>query len=113
MYTYRVLGVERVVDGDTVDVVLDLGFGLTLRQRLRVVGVDTPELRSPDPAERERAQAARTFAERWLTSNGQMVVTTYKDDKYGRMLGDFRREHRAETFSEALLASGHASKYAG
>lgn len=113
MYTYRVLRVERVVDGDTVDVVLDLGFGLTMKQRLRVIGIDTPELRSKDPAERERAQAAKDFAEKWLISNGQMIVTTYKDDKYGRILGDFKREHRPETFSEAILEAGLAEKYIG
>jgi len=113
MYTYRVLRVERVVDGDTVDVVLDLGFGVTIKQRLRIIGVDAPELRSKDPGERERAQGAKAFAEQWLISSGQMVVTTYKDDKYGRMLGDFRREHRPETFSEAILAAGLASKYGG
>lgn len=113
MYTYRVLRVDRVVDGDTVDVTLDLGFGLSLKQRLRVIGVDTPELRSSDPDERERAQAAKAFAEQWLISNGQMVVTTYKDDKYGRILGDFKREHHPETFSEALLSAGHAVQYRG
>ena len=113
MYTYRVLKVDRIVDGDTVDVTLDLGFGLSLKQRLRVIGVDAPELRSSDPSERERAQAARAFAEQWLTSDGQMVVTTYKDDKYGRILGDFKRERHSETFSEALLSSGHAVRYRG
>lgn len=111
MYTYRVLKVERVVDGDTVDVVLDLGFGLSLKQRLRVIGIDTAELRSKDPDEREAALKAKEFAEQWLLSNGQMIVTTYKDDKYGRILGDFKREHRAETFSEAILASGLALPY--
>jgi micrococcal nuclease len=113
MYTYRVLRIDRVIDGDTVDVTLDLGFGIMLKQRLRVIGVNAPEMRSSDAKERELAQAAKAFAEQWLISNGQMVVTTYKDDKYGRILGDFRREHHAESFSEALLSSGHAVKYSG
>lgn len=113
MYTYKVLKVNRVIDGDTVDVTLDLGFGLSLKQRLRVIGVDTPEMKSSDPTERERAQAAKVFAEQWLISDGQMVVTTYKDDKYGRILGDFKREDHVESFSEALLSSGHATRYGG
>jgi micrococcal nuclease len=113
MYTYKVLKVNRVVDGDTVDVTLDLGFGVSIKQRLRVIGVNAPEPRSPDPEQREKAQAAKVFAEQWLIANGQMIVTTYKNDKYGRILGDFRREHHAESFSEALLASGHAVAYTG
>ena len=113
MYTYKVLRIDRVVDGDTVDATIDLGFNITIKQRLRIINVDTPELRSSDPEERVRAVAAKEFAEQWLSANGQMVVTTYKDDKWGRMLGDFRREHQAESFSEALLSSGHAVKYGG
>lgn len=111
MYTYRVLRVDKVVDGDTVDVTIDLGFNLSLRQRFRVVNVNAPEMRADDPAVRARAAAAKAFAEQWFASNGKMVVTSYKDDKYGRMLGDFRREHSAESFSEALLSSGNAERY--
>jgi micrococcal nuclease len=113
MYTYRVLKVERVVDGDTVDVVLDLGFGLSLKQRLRVIGIDTAELRSKDPGEREAALRAKEFAEKWLLSGEKTTVKTYKDDKYGRILGDFYREHASESFSEALLNAGHAKAYHG
>lgn len=113
MYTYRVLRVDRVVDGDTVDVVLDLGFGISIKQRLRVMGVNTPEIRSPDAERRVKAQAAKVFAEQWLLSEGSMIVTTYKDDKYGRILGDFKHSGHSESFSEALLSAGLAERYLG
>ena len=113
MYTYRVIKIDRVIDGDTVDAILDLGFDITIKQRLRIIGIDTPELRSRDVEERLKARAAKDFAEKWLTTNGPFVVTTFKGDKYGRMLGDFRTEHGSESFAEAILSSGYASIYGG
>lgn len=113
MYTYRVLKVERVIDGDTVDIIIDLGFGLSLKQRVRVIGIDTPELRSKNEAEREAAKKSKDFAEQWFISDNCMTVTTYKDDKYGRILGDFKRTDKSEAFSEALLSAGHAEIYRG
>lgn len=113
MYTYKVFRVIRVVDGDTVDVLLDLGFGISIKQRLRIMGIDTPELRAQDPIEREAAQKAKEFAEKWLLSGKPMIVKTYRDDKYGRILGDFHQEEPSESFSEALLNAGHAKTYHG
>ena len=102
MYHYQVVSVNRVVDGDTVDVTLDLGFSLYLKQRVRILGIDTPELRSRDPEEKISAQVAKAFAEQWF-SEGVLTITTYKDDKYGRILGDFRKEGSELSYSEAVL----------
>lgn len=113
MYTYTVIKIDRVIDGDTVDAIIDLGFNISIKQRVRIIGVDAPELRSRDVEEREMAKKATEFAERWMATGGRMVVTTYKDDKYGRILGDFKLEQSSETFSEALMKAGLAKKYIG
>jgi len=113
MYTYRVIKIDRVIDGDTVDAILDLGFDITIKQRLRIIGIDTPELRSRDIEERLKARAAKDFAEQWFMANDALVVTTFKGDKYGRILGDFQTKHGSESFAEAILSSGHASVYDG
>lgn len=113
MYDYRVLKVERVIDGDTVDVVLDLGFNVSLKQRFRILGINTPELKDKDPFERARAIEAKKFAEDWFGSEGELRVESYKDDKYGRMLGDFYFGQRESytSFSEAILKANLAGKY--
>lgn len=112
MYHYQVLSVEKVVDGDTVDVILDLGFSLFTKQRVRVLGINTPELKSKDPVEKDRAFAAKAFAEQWFSS-GSFSVRTTKDDKYGRILGDFMKEGVPHSFSECVLKEGHGVVYNG
>lgn len=87
MYQYRGI-VTRVIDGDTVVVDLDLGFKVWLRdQHVRLEGVDTPELRSKDPEEREKARAAKKFVEGLLAPGTEVVVESKQWDKYGRVLG--------------------------
>lgn len=112
MYHYSVLSVERVVDGDTVDVVLDLGFNLYTKQRVRILGIDTPELRSKDQQEKQKALSAKEYAEQWFSS-GNLTVTTTKDDKYGRILGDFRKEGEELSFGESVIKSQFGVPYYG
>ena len=112
MYQYKVLSIEKVIDGDTVEVVLDLGFSLFTKQKVRVLGINTPELRSKDESEKQRALAAKRFAEEWFSS-GSFTVSTTKDDKYGRILGDFQKKGETESFSEAVLREGHGVAYDG
>lgn len=90
MYEYRAT-LLRVIDGDTIDVAVDLGFFVSHRRTLRLRGVNTPELNDRDPAVRAKAFAAKQFMINRLprTDNG-IIVRTHKDqdDKYGRMLAD-------------------------
>lgn len=113
MYNYKVLKVDRVIDGDTVDVVVDLGFNVSLKQRFRILGIDAPELKDKDPFIRAKAIEAKKFAEDWFNSRGALRVQSYKDDKYGRMLGDFYFEEQEGylTFSEAIMEANLAEKY--
>ena len=86
-YTYKVT-VDRVVDGDTVDVLIDVGFKTTVFKRLRLVELDTEELRSSDPIRREGAQNAKARMEEILANADTVYVQTYLDStgKYGRLL---------------------------
>lgn len=110
MYEYRVKSVERVVDGDTVDVILDLGFGLFKKERVRIAGVDTPEKRTRNDKEKRLGYDATAFAELWF-SEGDIVIRTEKDGKYGRLLGwCFKGE---ECFNHRLIDEGFAWQYTG
>ena len=75
----------HVVDGDTFDCTIDLGFHLTSLQRLRLHGVNTPELRSSNPEEREAAQKAKDYVIEMVMGKN-LKVQTYKDDAFGRYL---------------------------
>ena len=89
MFEYK-CKVTNVVDGDTVDVDIDLGFGVWLRdQRVRLHGIDTPESRTSDPSEKLYGKAAAEFLKKWL-DGGDVTIKTHKDErgKFGRILGE-------------------------
>lgn len=89
MFEYK-CKVTKVVDGDTVDVDIDLGFGVWLRdQRVRLYGIDTPESRTSDPFEKQYGKAAAEFLKKWL-DGGDVTIKTHKDGrgKFGRILGE-------------------------
>jgi micrococcal nuclease len=91
MYEYRCI-IKRVVDGDTVDVDIDLGFDLWLRgQRIRLYGIDTPESRTSDKVEKVFGKLAAAFVEAYLVEGESAILRTKKDaaGKYGRILGEF------------------------
>ena len=82
-----------MVDGDTADVDIDLGFGVWLKkQRIRFYGIDTPESRTSDDVEKIYGKAASAFVESYLPVNSVQTLITHKDavGKYGRILGQFK-----------------------
>ena len=87
MYEYAVKEVVRVVDGDTVDVVFDLGFSLFKKERVRLAGIDTPESRTRNLEEKAMGLEAKDKVVHELTSAGSIVCQTEKEGKYGRILG--------------------------
>ena len=111
MYEYKVKSVERVIDGDTVDVILDLGFGLFKKERVRVAGIDTPEKRTRDKREKKLGYDATHYAELWFGAEYDIVVKTEKDGKYGRMLGWFWRGDQC--FNHKIIDDGYALPYDG
>lgn len=109
-YTYKINQVLRVIDGDTMVVSIDLGFNLALTQTIRVKGINAPETRTANTQEKVRGLAAKAFAETWLQGKSLLIKTT-RDDKYGRMLGDFICTETGTTFAEAMLVANHAGVY--
>lgn len=114
--------VIKVVDGDTVDVDIDLGFGIMLTdERVRVMGIDTPESRTSDKVEDLFGEAAKARVKELM--KGDVVLITQEDrhgedmkGKFGRILGDFyveRYEGQQETLTEVLIEEGHAVAYFG
>lgn len=83
----------RVIDGDTIDVLLDVGFHAYRRERLRLNGIDTPELRSKSPRERQRANTAKDVVRQLTRPEGvvtewPLLVVAHKDDAFGRLVAD-------------------------
>ena len=113
-YDVKVL---KVVDGDTVDVDIDLGFGIVLTdERVRIMGIDTPESRTSDKIEKVFGLAAKARLKELLDE--EAILITYDDrngedmkGKFGRVLGDFRVG--GKTVTEILIEEGHAVKYEG
>lgn len=91
MYEYRCI-ILKVVDGDTVDVDIDLGFGVWMRnERVRFMGIDTPESRTSDQEEKVFGLYAKKYVLEKMPVGSMQVLKTFKDDKgkFGRILGDF------------------------
>jgi micrococcal nuclease len=113
MYKYR-CKVLRVVDGDTVDVDIDLGFGIWVhRERIRVMGIDTPESRTRDLTEKAFGLAAKEFVKSLMPIGSSQIIKTQKDKtgKFGRVLGDFIIEGKLLT--EHMIENCHAVPYHG
>ena len=113
MYEYKCKMV-RVVDGDTVDVDIDLGFGVWMRnQRIRMYGIDTPESRTSDEVEKLYGKAATAFLVKW-TNAGDLTLKTFKDDrgKFGRILGELWYG-REDNINQLLVDNHHAVRYDG
>jgi micrococcal nuclease len=117
MYEYRAK-VIKVVDGDTVDVDIDLGFGVWLKdERVRIMGIDTPESRTRDKVEKKFGLAAKARLKELLGATPILKTQVGKGGedmkgKFGRILGDFLTED-GKKCGELLIKEGHAVKYTG
>ena len=117
MYEYKV-NILKVVDGDTVDVDIDLGFGCWLRnERVRIVGIDTPESRTSDRIEKVFGEAAKQRVPSLLSSEATLISQISKmgenmKGKFGRILGDFITIND-QVISTTLMEEGHAVAYNG
>ena len=116
MYTYRVRKVHKVVDGDTIDVDIDLGFNVSYYQRVRLAGIDTPESRTTDKYEKELGLEVKKKLGEYLANATDIVIRTEKPDsteKYGRILGWLYIDGAEKSINEALIAGGYAWEYMG
>ena len=114
MYTYFVKSVDRVVDGDTIDISIDLGFDLTKKERVRLAGIDTPEKRTKDQKEKEMGYQATEFLEMHLMEATKLTVKTEKEGKFGRMLGWlYKSETDTTSINQIMIDKGYAWAYDG
>jgi micrococcal nuclease len=116
MYEYRVKKVTGVVDGDTIDVELDLGFNISYSQRVRLAGIDTPESRTKDKMEKALGLESKQRLKDVLSKAQLVVIRTELPDsseKYGRILGWIFIDGAEKSVNEALVADGYAWGYLG
>lgn len=110
--------VIKVVDGDTVDVDIDLGFGVTLKdERVRIMGIDTPESRTSDKVEDLFGEAAKARLKELMKDGGKLITTEDKSGedmkgKFGRILGDFRVPDGRKV-TDIMIEEGHCVPYFG
>ena len=117
MYVYKAK-LDRVVDGDTVDAIIDLGFDITVHKRIRLAGINTPESRTRDLEEKKRGLAAKQALIDLLTKDNDedyFVVESEKVGKYGGVLGRLHVsiEDQECCLNERLIEMGHAVEYYG
>ena len=119
-YNFRVVKINRVVDGDTIDVTLDLGFSLTKKERVRIAGVDTPEKRTRDKEEKTLGIDATNWMKEKLTEtikgDEELVIRTELVGgvgKYGRLLGWLYVGDDEFSLNEQMITEGYAWAYDG
>lgn len=116
MYEYRVKKVTGVVDGDTIDVDIDLGFSVSFSQRVRLAGIDTPESRTTDKAEKVLGLEAKEYLKSKLKDAKVVVIKTEKPDsseKYGRILGWLYVDGDTISINDQMIEDGYAWGYLG
>jgi len=113
MYEYKVKEVVKVVDGDTIDVIIDLGFDLSKKERVRLAGIDTPESRTRDLDEKKLGLEAKEYLSTNLSNAKQLMISTEKDGKYGRMLGTIHINDDIVSMNQQMIDKGYAWEYDG
>ena len=116
MYEYFVKNVTSVVDGDTIDVVIDLGFDIMFASRVRLAGIDTPESRTTDKAEKVLGLESKEYLKKYLKDAKSVIIKTEKMDsseKYGRILGWVYVNGDTVSLNDKMINDGYAWGYMG
>jgi micrococcal nuclease len=116
MYEYRIKKITNVVDGDTIDVDIDLGFSVSFSQRLRLAGIDTPESRTTDKMEKTLGLESKEYLKSKLKDAKDVIVKTEKPDsseKYGRILGWIFVDGSDKSINHQMIEDGYAWDYMG
>jgi micrococcal nuclease len=119
MYTYEIK-LDRVIDGDTIDAYIDLGFDVSVKKRIRFMGINTPESRTRDLEEKARGLAAKDRLKNLLEGTKTIQLKSHGVGKYGRCLGelnidivDGKEGVTLTNVNELLIKEGHAVEYHG
>jgi micrococcal nuclease len=123
MYEYKIKEIDRIVDGDTVDATIDLGFDVLYKTRVRLYGINTPETRTKDLEEKAKGLAAKErlneIINKAVHMGHHLILQTKEKGKFGRYLGviiieDCRPDHDTRTdINQLLVEEGHAEPYYG
>lgn len=116
MFEYYVKKVTNVVDGDTIDVDIDLGFDISFSSRVRLAGIDTPESRTSDKAEKILGLESKEYLKSKIKDAKSVVIKTEKMDsseKYGRILGWVYLDGSSVSINEQMISEGYAWGYMG
>ena len=119
MYNYKI-SLLKVVDGDTIDAEIDLGFDIKVKKRIRFMGINAPESRTRDLEEKARGLAAKDRVKQLLEGTKTIQLKSHGVGKYGRCLGelhidivDGQEKMTLESINELLIKEGHAVEYFG
>ena len=119
MYEYK-MQLVRVVDGDTVDAEINLGFDVKIKKRIRFMGINAPESRTRDLEEKARGLAAKDRVKQLLNGCKNITLKSHGIGKFGRCLGeifldvvDGKEKITVESLNELLIKEGHAKEYHG
>jgi len=113
-FSYRVNKVTKVVDGDTIDVIIDLGFDIMYKSRVRLFGIDTPESRTRDLVEKKFGLMSKEYLKEALKKAEKIVIKTHKGEetgKFGRILGEIFCD--GVNVNQQMCEVGHAVAYYG
>ena len=116
MYEYYVRKIENIVDGDTIDVLIDLGFDILFQSRVRLAGIDTPESRTKDLKEKALGLESKEYLKKALKDAKSVVIKTEKMDsseKYGRILGWVYINGDTVSLNDMMINDGYAWGYLG
>jgi micrococcal nuclease len=116
VYEYFVKEVTKVVDGDTIDVIIDLGFDIMFSSRVRLAGIDTPESRTTDKVEKSLGLESKEYLKKYLKDAKPIIIKTEKmnsSEKYGRILGWVYVNGDTESLNDKMINDGYAWGYLG
>lgn len=115
-YIYRIRSIHKVVDGDTIDADIDLGFDISLTKRIRLAGVDTPESRTTDANEKKLGLESKDWLKHRLEFAKDIIIRTELPDsteKYGRIIGHLFINGEETSINNQMISEGYAWEYDG
>ena len=115
-YIYRIKSITKVVDGDTIDADIDLGFDISLTKRIRFAGIDTPESRTTNLKEKAMGLESKEWLKKALEGAKDIIIKTEKPDsteKYGRIIGHLFINGQETSLNTQMIDEGYALAYDG
>jgi len=115
-YIYRIRTISKVVDGDTIDADIDLGFDISLSKRIRLAGIDTPESRTTNVKEKAMGLESKEWLKKTLEGAKDILIKTELPDsteKYGRIIGHLFINGQETSLNNQMITSGYALAYDG